>query len=155
MKWFYRMRLGQLNSLVFIAFMLSFVFISAILARVRQDFTVEELGVFAVCVGGVACMALMNCASYNNSVDGKHSIRMKMYLDKAGMYCKDEEDLIWSCTWNEIHHFEKRGNIHRCRSVYVYLSEEEEKPFFFEYSLSAKRALFEICPRKDLLDPLL
>ena len=155
MKWFYRMRLGQLNSLVFIAFMLSLVFISAILACVWQNFNTEKLGVFAVCVGGIVCLALMNYCSYNNPVDGKHSIRMKMYLDKDGMYCKDNEGLIWSCTWNEIHYFEKRSNTHRCRSVYVYLSEEEEKPFFFEYSLSAKRALFEICPRKDLLDQLL
>ena len=54
MKWFYRMRLGQLNSLVFIAFMLSFVFISAILARVRQDFTVEELIIHPA--GAIACL---------------------------------------------------------------------------------------------------
>lgn len=155
MKWFFRMRLGQINSFIFIAFMLILVFISAILARVWQDFNIEKLGVFAVCVGGIICLALMNFCSYNNSVDGKHSIRMKMFLDNDGMTCKDKEELIWSCTWNEIHHLEKRSNIHRSRSVYVYLSEDEEKPFFFEYSLSAKRAIFEICPRKDLLDQLL
>jgi hypothetical protein len=38
--------------------------------------------------------------------------------------------------------------------VYVYLYEEEEKPFYFEYSRSAKKALLEACPREDLLDQL-
>ena len=154
MKWFYRMRLGQINSLIFIAFMLFLMLICTFLARLWQEFNIEKLGVFAVCVGGIIFLALMNFCSYNNPVDGKHSIRMKMYLDNHGMKCKDKADLFWSCNWNEIHHFEKRSNTHRCRSVYIYLSEEEEKPFFFEYSMSAKRALFEICPRKDLLDQL-
>ena len=154
MKWFYRMRLGQINSRIFVAVMLLLIVISAILVRVWQDFDIDKLDAFAVCVGGTVLLALLNHCSYSNSVDGKHSIRMKVYLDSDGMRCMDKEHRIWSCNWNEIHHLERRFNIHRCRSVYVYLYEEEEKPFYFEYSRSAKKALLEACPREDLLDQL-
>ena len=154
MTWFYRMRLGQINSLLFVAFMLSFLFISAFFARVWLDFDIKKTGVFAICIGVIIGFALLNTCSYNNPVDGKHSIRMKMFLDANGMNCKDKELLIWSCSWNSVHHLEVRCNIHRCRSVYVYLSENEEKPFFFEYSRSAKKALFKICPREDLLNQI-
>ena len=154
MKWFYRMRLGQINSQIIVVLMLLLLLISAILVRLWQDFDNEKLGVYAVCVGGTVVIVLMNNCSYNNSVDGKHSIQMKIYLDSDGMSCMDKDHLIWSCTWNGIHHLEKRLNIHRCRSVYVYLYENEKTPFYFEYSLSAKKALFEMCPRKDLLDQI-
>ena len=152
MKWFYRMRLGQINSLVFAALMLFVLFLFAALTHVRQGFDAQKLAVYAVCVGGTVCLLLLNHCSYSNSVDGKHSIRMKVYLNHDGMDCRDREYVIWSCNWNEIHHLEKRRNTHRCRSVYVYLDENETSPFFFEYSLSAKKALFEFCPRKELLD---
>ncbi len=154
MKWFYRMRLGQINSLVFVALMLLVLFIFTALAHVRQGFDIPKPGVYAVCIGGTVCMSLLNCWSYSNSIDGKHSIRMKVYLNHDELCCRYREQRIWSCKWDEIHHLEKRNNTHRCRSVYVYLDEEEISPFFFEYSLSAKKALFEFCPRKELLDQI-
>ena len=151
MKWFYRMRLGRLNSQLVFVLILAFAAWAAVFTRVWQDFSAEKLGVFAICVGGGAAMACMNRFSYSNAVDGKHSFRMKIYLDAAGMTCRDREFPVWSCRWTEIRRFERRTNTHRCRSVYVYLSGDEEKPFHFEYSRSAKKALFAVCPRADRL----
>ena len=148
------MKLGRINSLIFVTLILLLIFISAIQTSIWQDFRAEKVGVLIICVGGAIGLAFMNNCSYNNPVDGKHSIRMKVYLDDNGISCMNKKHLVWSCNWNEIHHLEKRCNIHRIRSIYIYLSNDEEKPFFFEYSLSAKRAFFETCPREDLVNQI-
>ncbi len=149
MKIFYRMSIGRIEFAAFLILGIIPIIIASIYA---WPWNTYELRVLALYISGIIAFdVLFTYTRYKNKRDGKNILRMKMYLDNEGIKCKDNDDLIWSCRWNEIHHCEKRYSFQSHRCVYIYLYKDDKAPFYFECSLSANKAFRDICPRKELL----
>lgn len=154
MRSFYRMQTGRTDAVGVAALFVLIAFIYSFVIHVRQDFSLEKLIILLVIVVLGAAVGFLTTLQYDKDRDGKHCIRMKMYLDAGGMICRDKEQTVWSCGWNEIHHLQKGRGAHKYLCVFVFLGEEEKKTFYFEYSTPAREALLAVCPREDLLDQI-
>ena len=149
MKHFPKMNLSRIQLFVIGIFFFSLNFI--IFVGIGRGVLTEKQALFSCLLwnGSAIFWIVVYIGTINIRV--KHNFWLMISMDSRGIACYYKTEQVWSCRWDEIHHLEKRTNPFRNRSLYIFLSAEEEKPFYFEYCLASKKALFAACTREDLL----